>query len=245
MSLVSKEKINVLIAIQARSNSTRFHQKIYQMIGKKMCLQHVVDQSRSAKLYVERSNFKKEMQCTIVVVHPEKDHQLITTFKNYCNLHPGSEEDVLSRYITAAEKYKADYVVRLTSDCPLILDFIISKHINTAVFNDLDYVSNVEEVCRTSFDGTDCEVLSKKAIEWLKCNVVNPADKEHVTTAIRRERPIELNQGFISFKLDTSKMKLSLDTELDLQNIREYYHSREDKMSKAQSIFGVKNIYEL
>ena len=241
----NKEKIFVIIAIQARSNSTRFPQKIYAQIGKKMCLQHVIDQAKSSKLYIERAIHKKEIRCEIVVVHPENDFQIITTFKPMVNLIAGNEEDVLSRYIKVYDTHNPDYIVRLTSDCPLILDFIISKHINTAVLNELDYVSNVETSCRTSFDGTDCEIMSKNAMEWLKLNAVSDYDKEHVTTAIRRDRPKGLQQGFISFKLDTSKMKLSLDTPEDLKNIRDYYHERETKMTNALVIFGKRGIYEL
>jgi spore coat polysaccharide biosynthesis protein SpsF len=239
------EKVSVLIVIQARSNSTRFPQKIYQMIGKKMCLQHVIDQAKSAKLYVERSNHKKQINCDILVVHPENDSQVVTSFKSHCNMLAGSELDVLSRYLKAYDLYKPDYIVRLTSDCPLILDFIISKHINTAILNDLDYVSNVEESCRTSFDGTDCEIMSAKAMEWLRENAKSRDDQEHVTLALRREKPRVLSQGFISFKLDSSNIKLSLDTEQDLQNIREYYHGRETKLINALRIFGKRGIFEL
>lgn len=245
MSDYQKDVVSVLIAIQARSNSTRFPQKIYQMIGKKMCLQHVIDQAKSSKLYVERSSHKKSIRCEVIVLHPENDTQLITSYKTYCNLLGGDEHDVLSRFIKAYDLYEPDYVVRLTSDCPLILDFIISKHINTAIMNDLDYVSNVEESCRTSFDGTDCEIISSKAIEWLRKNAITKEDKEHVTLALRREKPNGISQGFISFKLDSSNLKLSLDTEEDLQRIREYYHRREEKLSNALRIFGKRAIFEL
>lgn len=236
------KKTSILIAIQARSNSTRFPQKIYQMIGKKMCLQHVIDQSKNAKIYIERN---KLITCDIVVLHPEDDNQLITSFKGKCDLVSGPEQNVLKRYLNAFDKYKPDYIVRLTSDCPLILDFIISKHINVAVLNQLDYVSNVEETCRTSFDGTDCEILSANAINWLRENAKSKDDLEHVTTALRRERPGHIHQGFISFKLDSSKVKLSLDTEEDLQRIREYYHERESKIQNALRIFGKRGIFEL
>jgi spore coat polysaccharide biosynthesis protein SpsF len=238
-------KPNVLIAIQARSNSTRFPQKIYQMIGENMCLQHVIDQCESAKYYLERLKQKNPVSCQIIIVHPEKDIQVISTFKKTCDLLAGSEHDVLDRYLKAFDLYQPDYIVRITSDCPLILDFIISKHVYTAILNKLDYVSNVEESCRTSFDGTDCEILSKKAMEWLRVNAKTKEDREHVTTAIRRERPVGIFQGFISFKLDSSNIKLSLDTPEDLQRIREYYHKRETKKNAALKIFGERAIFEL
>lgn len=239
-------EVKVLIAIQARSNSKRFPQKIYNMIGKKTVLQHVVDSAMSSKRYISMSTHKKKIDCNVAILHPNGDHQLITACKGRgVQLIGGEEENVLSRYLNAFEQMKPDYIVRLTSDCPLILDFVITKHINTAVLNELDYVSNVEESCRLAFDGLDCEVISGAAIEWLRENAKTDYDKEHVTTAIRRERPKELSQGFVSFKLDNSSLKLSLDTPEDLDRIREYYHKRELKMLEATKLFGRRFIYEL
>lgn len=239
-------EVNVLICIQARTNSTRFPQKIYQSIGRKMVLQHVVDQALSSKIYVERANHKKIIKCQVAVVHPDNDIQLVTTFKN-CGamLISGSEPDVLSRYIKAQALTRADYIVRLTSDCPLLLDFVISKHINVAVFNDLDYVSNVDESVRLVFDGMDCEIMSARALKYLEENAVTSHDREHVTTLLRRDRPRTMNFGFVSSKLDTSAMKLSLDTPEDLERIREYYHAREHKIGLANKIFGHRGVFEI
>lgn len=241
-----ENEVKVLIAIQARSNSTRFPQKIYQTIGKKTVLQHVIDQAKSAKLYVERSCHKKSIRCDIAILHPENDNQLIHLFRHSgAILIPGDEQNVLSRFAKAKEIMKPDYIVRLTSDCPMILDFIISKHINVAVFNDFDYVSNVEESCRQVADGFDTEILSARAIDWLSENATTDEEKEHVTLAIRRKKPRELRQAFVSSKLDSSKYKLSLDTPADLEVIRQFYHDREFKMNIAMKTFGRKNIFEI
>ena len=244
-SISTQREVKVLIAIQARSNSTRFPQKIYQTVGKKMVLQHVIDQAKSSKIYLERPSHKTSIKCDIAILHPENDNQLITSFKySGATLISGDEQDVLSRYIKAHKVTKADYVVRLTSDCPLILDFIISKHINVAVLNDLDYVNNVHELCRQSADGHDVEVLSSRAIQWLADNAKTPEEKEHVTIAIRNKNPPELRQGFVSSKFNTANMKLSLDTEADLAVIRSYFHEREHRMNLALKTYGRKNVYE-
>lgn len=235
----------VMICIQARSNSTRFPQKIYQMIGKKMVLQHVIDQAKSSKIYTERPSPRKNVKCDIALLHPENDNQLISMFRNSGIMMIGADEqDVLSRYIKAYKDHKPDYIVRLTSDCPMIFDFIISKHINVAIFNQYDYVSNVDEECRQVADGLDCEIMSAKAIEWLMSQDLNKDEKEHVTIAIRKKNPHELKKGFISSKFDSSKMKLSLDTPEDLDNIRNFYHEREFKVGLAIKNYGRSNIFE-
>ena len=241
-----KTKARVLIAIQARCDSTRFPRKIFQMLGKKTILSHVVDQAKSAKSHVERPTHKMAVICGVAVLYPTKDIEIRDAFSNCGALMiDGDENDVLSRYVKAQEITQADYVVRLTSDCPLVLDFIISKHINVAVFNQLDYVSNVDEEVRLVFDGMDVEVLSKDALLYLSKNATSAHDKEHVTTALRRDRPKHLRFGFVSSKLDSSSMKLSLDTPEDLERIRAYYHGREGKLSLALKKYGRKMIFEI
>ena len=238
------EEISVLICIQARTNSTRFPQKIYQSLGKKMVLQHVVDEALSSKLYIERLKHVPPIKCQVLVLHPENDIQLTTTFKN-CGamLVCGSEKDVLSRFIKAQQLFKADYVVRLTSDCPLVLDFMISKHISVAVYNNYDYVSNVDEEVRTVFDGMDVEIMSNNALKYLAENVTSDLDKEHVTTLLRKNMPKSLKLGFIYSKLDSSDMKLSLDTPEDLEQIRAYFHKKEHKNSLAFKKYGKKGVH--
>ncbi len=238
--------IEVLIAIQARSNSTRFPKKIYEYVGKRRVLDHVIDRAKSAANHVMKYPKDRNLRCNVAVLHPEHDIELVSAFHNSeCIFIGGSESDVLSRYVKAQQMTEADYVVRLTSDCPLLLDFVIVKAINVATFNKKDYVSNVEESCRSAADGFDCEVISAKALDWLDKNAQSAEDKEHVTTALRRLRPKDLSQSFISFKLDSSNMKMSLDTPEDLERIRQYYHQREHKVSQAERIFGKSNVFEL
>ena len=240
-----QKPIEILIAIQARSNSSRFPKKIYEHIGDRRVLDHVISMSNSTAAHIHKYSRVVRMNCRVAVLHPETDNELVRSFRSSNAIFiAGSEEDVLSRYIAAQRMTDADYVVRLTSDCPLILDYVIAKHINVAVINQHDYVSNIEESCRFVADGFDCEVISRKALDWLSRNARDAEDREHVTTAIRRHRPPTLSQAFIASKLDTSRMKMSVDTKEDLDRMREYYHEREHKMTVARRLFG-SAVYEL
>lgn len=239
------EPIEILIAIQARSNSTRFPKKIYEHIGDRRVLDHVIDRAKSTCEHIMKYTKKQNIRCQVAVLHPDDDDELVKTFRSSCAiLIGGDEEDVLSRFVNAQRMTAADYVVRLTSDCPLMLDYVIAKHVHVATFNKYDYVSNIEEKCRFVADGFDCEVLSRQALEWLDNHATSASDREHVTTALRRIRPASLSQAFVSFKLDTSSMKMSVDTPEDLDRMREYYHQREHKMNVARRLFG-KSVYEL
>lgn len=245
--------IEVLIAIQARSTSTRFPKKIYEKIGERRVLDHVIDRANSAAAHVNKYTAKLQIKCKVAVLHPSQDDELVSAFSSSKAIFIGGpEHDVLSRYVTAQKMTQADYVVRLTSDCPMIFDFIIAKHINACAFSTLptsytgkiDYMSNIDEQCRTVADGLDCEIVSARALSWLNENAITPFDREHVTTAIRRIRPDGYAQAACIMRLDTSDMKLSIDTPEDLLRVRQYYHTRESKTKVAEGLFG-KLIYDL
>lgn len=201
----------------------------------------MVEQAQKSCQHINKYN-KLPIEAQVIVLAPSED---IDVFKAAnCKIIQGDEYDVLSRYVLAQKLTDADYIVRITSDCPLILDFMITKHVNVAVNNHFDYVSNVEESCRTIADGFDCEVMSAKCLSWLDKNAKDMTEREHVTFLLRKMRPKEISQAFIMTKLDTSHMKMSVDTPIDLERMRTYYHELEKKRDEAFRLFGG-NIYEL
>jgi spore coat polysaccharide biosynthesis protein SpsF (cytidylyltransferase family) len=75
----------------------------------------------------------------------------------------GSEEDVLDRFYQAVKDEGSDYIVRLTSDCPLIDAKLIDKVVRYTIENDLDYCTNT---LLTKYpDGQDVEVFKFSALE--------------------------------------------------------------------------------
>ncbi|WP_432407111.1 cytidylyltransferase domain-containing protein [Wukongibacter sp. M2B1] len=58
--------------------------------------------------------------------------------KNY-KVERGSLEDVLSRYYDTAKKYKADVIIRVTADCPLVDPYLNDDLIKFFLDNQLDY----------------------------------------------------------------------------------------------------------
>jgi spore coat polysaccharide biosynthesis protein SpsF len=228
---------DVYIGIQARSTSTRFPGKIFEKIGDKSILQHVIEACKNSAVYINRTSFKNGILVKTVVLCPHGD-PLTSEFKDVVKVFEGDENDVLSRYAEMTEKMNADYVVRITSDCPLIPSFLITKAINTAVINKYDYCSNVDEDSRTAVDGFDVEVISKKAMAWLHKNASLPADREHVTTMFRREPPKWAKVGYIVGYLDQSGLKLSVDTPEDLERVRKEYQKILDAITKAEEAHG-------
>lgn len=233
---------NVVIGIQARSTSERFPRKVFADIGGKPMLQHVIDACDSSAAKINRDRAYNRLLAQVVLLVPAGD-EIVERFRNVVPIFEGSELDVLDRYARMAEKFQADYVVRVTGDCPLIPPPLISKHITTAVLNRYDYCSNVDEEIRTSPDGFDCEVVSRKLLAYAAATAQAPKYREHVTLFMRECPPPWAVSGHVNNHVDLSGQKWSVDSQEDLERVRLQYESKEAKRMKGQAIHGRRNIH--
>lgn len=238
------EMKTVLIGIQARSTSTRLPGKCFEMIGEKRLLDHVIDACKSAEDYMNRYTAKTGIAVRTALLIPFKD-RIEAEFARKCRIVHGPEHDVLSRYKSASDMLEANYIVRVTGDCPLIPPFLISKHIKLAVANEYDYISNCDENLRTSLDGIDCEVISKKLLDYIDSKAKDPTDREHVTTMARREPPNWARMGTVISFFDHSSIKLSVDTELDLARVRREYNSIQSKIASGEKRYGRQSVHRV
>ena len=88
------------------------------------------------ELIIKRLRSSKMANDVIVATEEKSYNEFSKIFENLkCNYFVGSEEDVLDRYVKAAEKFNGDIIVRATGDNPLVsvkaLDSIIEHHIKT------------------------------------------------------------------------------------------------------------------
>jgi len=202
-------------------------------------LEWVIKAAQKSATYLNRG--PKNLEVDVALLIPEGD-KLGEIYRHRRDLYivTGDEHNVLSRYSELADH---DYVVRITSDCPLIPPEIISHHITKAVQYDLDYVSNVDPDHRMHPDGWDCEVMSSKMLSWVCENAEDDFDLEHVTTLIRKQKPQGYLMANVIGRLDISHLKLSVDTEEDLDFVRTYQKICSDKTKKAKSKSSADRFY--
>ena len=121
--------MSVICIVQARMGSTRLPGKILLKIKDKPILSYVI----------ERLKLCKELNNIVISTTKSNRDEIVEKYciKNKIDFFRGSENDVLSRYYYSALKFKADVIVRVTSDCPLIdpniTDNIILNHINNKI----------------------------------------------------------------------------------------------------------------
>lgn len=94
----------------------------------------------------------------------------------------GSLDDVLGRFANAAREHKADIVMRLTADCPMLDPVICASVLRLFKSGNIDYASNTAPP--TWPDGLDCEVFSAKALYIAETEAQLKSEREHVTPFI-------------------------------------------------------------
>lgn len=236
-----KLEFNVVIGVQARSNSSRLPNKISKRLGSRSIIYHVINNCRSSLGYINAYTHKSGINVKLVVVAPDED-PIISKLRGL-DVVTGPEENVLTRYGNVFTRYNPDFLVRITADCPLLPPYLITKTIYTGVKGNYDYLSNTDERFRTFADGYDVEFISRRAFVWADRNSVEAYDREHVTPILRREPPNEFKLGHIIGHLDLSACKLSLDTPEDYDTIRYQYESVNKKLKRAREHYGDQNTH--
>ena len=166
--------MKIVAITQARISSTRLPGKVMKKIKNKPLLQYHIDQILKSKLINE----------VVVATSKKKEDNLIYDYctKKKIQCYRGSLKDVLSRYYYCAKKYKADIIVRVTSDCPLIDPKIIDKCLKLYLKKNYDYVSNTNPPQNATYpDGTDVEIFDYPKLEYAFNNCKNKLFREHVT----------------------------------------------------------------
>ena len=122
--MLTKDRVVNLVAV--RLKSTRLPGKALLLLQGKPVLGHLMDR-------VSRSNIpEKTVICTST--HSQDDAICEFAMTNNSSFFRGHPENVLLRFIEAAEEHSASHIVRITGDNPLtdpfLIDEMIEKHKN-------------------------------------------------------------------------------------------------------------------
>lgn len=218
--------MKIIAIIQARMGSTRLSGKVMKKLGNKTVLAHVVNRvSMSEKIDKVIVATTKNVEDDTIV----KECESIGAY-----YYRGSQDNVLSRYYEAAKEEKADIVIRVTSDCPLIDPFIIDKMIDYFIEekndSNIDYLSNT--LIETFPRGFDVEVFTFKSLEQAYNHATYDYEKEHVTPYIYINKDKFKIANYSNDK-NYSQYRLTLDTTEDYEVLKKVY----DNLYKKDDMF--------
>lgn len=204
--------MRVVAIIQARMGSTRLPGKVLEDVGGRSMLSRVVRRTRRA------STLDEVVVATSTA--SQDDPILLECRRLGIGCFRGSEADVLDRYFGAAEAYRAQSVVRVTSDCPLIDWSVIDRVVSAFREGRPDYASNTLE--RTYPRGLDTEVMTREALARAWCEASEPYERVHVTPYLYRHPELFRLLPVIGER-DASAARWTVDTPEDLLFVRTVY----------------------
>lgn len=192
--------MKVVAVTQARISSSRLPQKVLLPLGSVTVL----------GLHLKRAGKSKLINEIIVATTNEIGvEKIIAEAKSHnCSVFQGSLDDVLDRFYQSVAKDKPEYVVRLTSDCPLIDPELIDDTIKKFIHSQLDYGANC--LNNTLPDGMDVEVFKFAALETAWKEAKLKSEREHVTPYIRNSGKFEVLA--VDYTPNLGSYRLTLDT---------------------------------
>ena len=204
--------MKVVAIIQARMGSTRLPGKVLKDLEGKTVLGRVVER-------LQRCQTINEL-LVATTDRPADDAIIAECRKISVSASRGDQDDVLDRYFRAAQLTKADAVVRVTSDCPLIDPEVTDKTVSAFLEAKPDYASNV--MTRTYPRGLDTETFSFDALGRAWQHARKPYEREHVTPYIY-QHPEEFTLVSVTGEFDYSSHRWTVDTVEDLEFVRAVY----------------------
>lgn len=224
--------MKIIATIEARMTSTRLPGKVLLEAGGKPMLEHLVNRLRAV------SSLDEIVLATTVNA---TDDVLIEFAKRVgISFFRGSETDVMSRVINAAESVKGKIIVELTGDNPLIDPQIIEQSIRMFKANLPDYLSNSHVGGYPV--GMDTQVFSLETLKHSASMTKSELDHEHVTLHIRNHPEIFKHLYLLaSPEIHWPELELTLDEPKDYELIKKII----EYFEPSKSIFSCLDIVRL
>lgn len=203
--------MKIIGVIQARMNSQRLPGKVMLKIEEKPIIWHIFDRLTKCN----------SLDSVVISTGDKEKNKDIIDFavQNNFPIYSGSEDDLIERLYRTAEKYDADAIVRITSDCPLvdpsIVDMLV-KNFRTE-HEKYDIITNCQIF--TFPHGLEVEIYSKKVLSFLWKNIAEKEYREWFPLFIKKNSN-QFNILNIKNESDLSSIRLTVDYEEDLELVR-------------------------
>lgn len=206
----------IVAIVQARMGSSRLPGKVLKDIAGQPMLAWVVERACRAESVDE----------VVVATTTDPADDAIEAFcreRGY-SVFRGSVFDVLDRFYQAAREYRADIIVRLTADCPMIDPAVIDRTVEALLDSDADFAANrlPPPWKRTYPIGLDTEVVTFSALERAWRDAKEPYEREHVLPYLYDE-PGRFNIQVIDAHEDYGHYRWTVDTPEDLLAVRKIF----------------------
>ena len=191
--------LRTVAIVQARLASSRLPGKALRNLAGRPLIGHLVDRLRQVRGLDEIGLAIGDAPGNDPLVEFAKSEHLPWII--------GPEDDVLWRFIVAADTFKADVILRVTPDCPLWAPDLGGQVLAARQSAGADYAHNT----RPGVDGFDAEAFTREALGRHPLTT----DIEHVTPWMRQSLKIV----HVQQAPELWHLKLSVDTKEDFARV--------------------------
>jgi spore coat polysaccharide biosynthesis protein SpsF len=165
---------NVVLIIQARMSSTRLPGKSMMPLADKPLVFRMVERLKKCK----------RIDGIVIATSDQPEDQVLVELAKELEVSffQGNLLDVRDRYLNAAEKFQADFIIRIPADNPMPdaneIDKLIEFHLE---HNPSGFSSNLAQVNNSEYlDGVGAEIFSTKLLQESVARSSSDTLKEHV-----------------------------------------------------------------
>ena len=204
--------------IQCRTGSTRLPEKSLRNLEGAPMIEHIIKRVRAAGVFDE----------VLLAIPDTPSEKKLESLANRLEIPcvKGPEEDVLQRFILAAESVQADHVLRVCGDNPLIDLEIMKELAREHQSSASDYTIPADPIPL----GTGSEMVRLQALKTIETQTGEPQYREHVTTWFQdHSEDFRITRLPAPWYLRNIHLRLTVDTEKDFELIAliygKFYHS--------------------
>jgi len=223
--------LRVVAIIQGRMTSSRLPGKI---------LADIAGQPMLARVYM-RSSRASVVDETVFATTTDSSDDPVAEYCSFSGIpfQRGSLYDVLDRYYQTARDARAEVVVRITADCPIIDPLLIDEVVRMVTDECCDFAANrlPPPWGRTYPIGLDVEACTFKVLKKAWQDAGEPQQREHVMPwfyegveleTVNRQlqtgtSPRGFNIALLHHTTDFGDYRWTVDTPEDLEFIRQVY----------------------
>jgi len=185
---------------------------------------------------VERARRATALDAVVVATTTDGSDDAIATLcaeRGY-PVFRGHPSDVLDRYYQAATRWRAEVVVRITADCPLIDPMLIDLTFEAFTREGVDFAANrlPPPWGRTYPKGLDVEVCSFEALVRAWTEATERYEREHVMPYLYA-REDRFRIYILQHTPDLGHVRIAVDEPADLELVRAVYRHFEGRIDFA------------
>ena len=236
---IIKKNLKIVCTIQARMNSNRLPGKVMKKINNKPMIELLYSR-------VQKSKFIDEI---IVATSKNKNDDVLVKFleKKKIKYFRGSENNVLKRLTEAVKYFKAEIIIQLTGDNPLVDPKIIDYMINFYLKNYPKYLYVTNNGFSVAANrklplGMDVQIFRFKDLNFNFKRSFKKDLKEHPSLYFYREgaKRYNIKNIYIPKKWQTEiQTRLTVDTKKDFKLVSLIFKKLGDK---SKNLFTYEDI---